>query len=98
MMNDRITIVLADDHAMVADGFCELLQKLPRVFVVGTAKNGREVISKVETLQPSIVLLDIELPILNGIDAAAEIHHRFPSIGIIMLTAYPWHDYVLRSL
>src|SRR4051812_8728853 len=98
MAFDPITLVLVDDHELMTDGLVSLLNKLPRVKVVGTARNGRDGVALVDQLRPAIALLDIQLPILNGIDAAAEIHRRFPAMGIIMITAFPSHDYVIRSL
>ena len=98
MVDNPITVVLVDDHEMITQGLGVLLNRLPGVKVVGTARNGRDGIKVVDTLKPSVVLLDIELPVLNGIEAAQQIHKKHPKIGIVMLSAHPGQDYVIRSL
>src|SRR5438128_580343 len=92
-----IKVVLVDDDEMVRQGIQMLLQT-EGVTVAGHASNGYDALSLVEQLRPDIVLLDINLPRLNGIEVAFELHRKLPAIGVIMLSAYREHDEVVRAL
>jgi DNA-binding NarL/FixJ family response regulator len=92
-----IRIVLADDHALVRDGIRSLLEKMPGVEVVGEASNGREAIELVRSKSPSIVLMDIAMPLLDGIETLSRITKQFPRIKVVMLSAYGTEDYVSRA-
>ena len=73
-MNDKnITVFLADDHTIVRQGLAKLLEGEPDLRVIGQAENGREAVAKVEKLKPDIVLMDIAMPMLNGIEATRQI-------------------------
>jgi DNA-binding NarL/FixJ family response regulator len=90
-MNDMkapIVTVLADDLPLFLDGLNELLQKEPLLHIAGTAHNGQELVHMVEVLRPEVVITDIQMPVLNGIEATAEISRRFPEVGVIGLTMY----------
>ena len=69
MIDKKITIFLADDHTIVRQGLVKLLEAEPNLHVLGEAENGREAVKKVEELKPDIVLMDIAMPLLNGIEA-----------------------------
>jgi DNA-binding NarL/FixJ family response regulator len=90
-------VILVDDDEMVRQGI-QLLLENDGISVTGYASNGYEALSLVEQLQPDIVLLDINLPQLNGIEVAIQIHRDHPQIGVIMLTAHRHHDEVVRAL
>jgi DNA-binding NarL/FixJ family response regulator len=92
-----IRIVLADDHQLVRDGIRSLLEKMPGVEVVGEASNGREAIELVRSKSPSLVLMDIAMPVLDGIETLSRITKRFPRIKVVMLSAYGTEDYVSRA-
>lgn len=92
-----IRIVLADDHQLVRDGIRSLLEKMPGVEVVGEASNGREAIELVRSKSPSLVLMDIAMPVLDGIETLSRINKHFPSIKVIILSAYGTEDYVCRA-
>ena len=83
-MNQRPRIILADDHTMLLDAFRRLLE--PRCEIVGTAGDGRALIELAASTQPEIIVLDVSMPRLNGVDAAAQIRRRMPEVKLIFLT------------
>ena len=94
----RVRILLVDDHAMVRAGFRSLLEKMPEVEVVGEAANGREAIREVAALRPDLVLMDVVMPELNGLDATARIVAAHPSIRVILVTMNASEEYVRQGL
>jgi DNA-binding NarL/FixJ family response regulator len=93
-----IQVILADDHTLVRAGIRALLEKLPEVKVVGEAGDGREVLNLVKAHQPDVVLMDIAMPSLNGLEAAERMARGYPSVRIIMLSMHNNEEYVLRAL
>ena len=94
-MNDRtITIFLADDHTIVRHGLASLLEGDPRFKVVGEAENGRQAVSMVEELKPEIVIMDISMPLLNGIEATRLIKKSCPQTKVIILSMHTHDRYV----
>ncbi|WP_417672189.1 response regulator [Roseibium sp.] len=89
-----IRILLADDHELVRDGIRARLAKTDLLEVVGEATNGREAIELAEELRPDIVLMDVSMPVMNGLDAASEIRKRLPQTGILVLSIYDNPEYV----
>jgi two-component system response regulator NreC len=92
-----ITIFLADDHTIVRQGLAKLLEGEPNLKVVGEAENGREAVSKVDALRPDVVLMDIAMPILNGIEATRQIKKICPETKIIILSMHS-HDRYINEL
>lgn len=92
-----IRIVLADDHELVRDGIRSLLERMSGVEVVGEASNGLEAIELVRSKSPSLVLMDIAMPVLDGIETLSRITKRFPCAKVVMLSAYGTEDYVSRA-
>ncbi|MCK5315527.1 MAG: response regulator transcription factor, partial [Anaerolineales bacterium] len=80
-----ITVFLADDHTVVRDGLRHLLEAQPDIKVIGDAANGREAVRQVEHLCPQIVVMDIAMPELNGIEATRKIVGRCPDTQVIIL-------------
>src|SRR5947209_1246815 len=74
-----ITVLLVDDHALVRDGLRMLLQSADDIQVVGEAENGQQAVQEAIRLRPDVVLLDLAMPVLNGIEAARQIAHEVPS-------------------
>lgn len=93
-----IRVLVVDDHQVVREGFCSLLEKQEDMEVVGQAGNGREAIELTRKLMPSIILMDISMPDMNGIDAASRIHAEFPSAKVIILSIHTNQHYVERAL
>jgi PAS domain S-box-containing protein len=86
--NGKIRIMLADDHAVMREGLARLLGQEPDFEVIGQAADGREALEKAGTLRPHLILMDISMPMMNGIDATRAIHAQYPDIRIIGLSLY----------
>jgi DNA-binding NarL/FixJ family response regulator len=93
-----IRVLLADDHALVRAGLRKLLESLPEVNVVAEASNGREALRLIEQHHPDIVLMDIAMPGLNGLEATACVTETFPHCRVIMLSMHLNEEYVIQAL
>ncbi len=91
-------ILLADDHAMIRQGLCSLLEKQPNIEIVGAVDDGRKALDLVRELRPDIVVMDISMPNLNGIDAAKKISREFEHVKIIALSIHSSRRYVGEML
>lgn len=91
-------VLLADDHTLVRAGIRALLEKLPEVTVVGEASDGWEVVEMVKTLQPDLVLMDIAMPNLNGLEATARIHNEARHVRVIILSMHQNEEYYWQAL
>jgi len=93
-----IRILLADDHEVVRDGVRALLEKQPDMLIVGEAADGREAARLADELAPDVVVMDVGMPNLNGIDATRRILAAHPQIAVVILSMHQDESYVLRSL
>jgi two-component system response regulator NreC len=93
-----IRILVADDHGVVRRGLRLILERHEGFKVVGEAADGREVVRLAEEFSPTIVIMDVGMPQLNGIEATAQIIHRDPRIGIIILSMHSDETYIVRAL
>src|ERR1051325_7276 len=93
-----VRIILADDHTLLRAGIRSLLEKTPGVEVVGEAADGRIALNLVKTMNPNIVLMDIAMSGLNGLDATARITKEFPAVRVIILSMHANEEYVLKTL
>jgi two-component system, NarL family, response regulator NreC len=93
-----IRILLADDHNILREGMRLLLERQPGFEVVGEAADGRETIALAEDQQPDVVVMDIAMPNLNGIEATRRIVDRYPRTAIVILSMHYDESYVIRSL
>jgi len=91
-------VLLADDHLVVRKGLRFLLEQDPGITVVGEAGDGREAVRLADELSPAVIVMDIAMPQLNGIDATALILKRSPNTGIIMLSMHSDEGYLVRAL
>lgn len=98
MMSKRIRLVLADDHLVVRSGLRMLLESQTDMEIVAEAETGREAVEKVKTLQPDVVLMDIQMPDLNGIDAARRIKAVAPQTAVLALTMHEDDHYFFEML
>ena len=98
MATDLISVLLADDHTMVREGFRRLLETEKDIQVVGEAQDGRRAVSLVAKLQPDVVLMDIAMPLLNGLEATAQILKAAPATRVIMLSAHSDDAYVNKAI
>jgi DNA-binding NarL/FixJ family response regulator len=95
---NRVRILLADDHTLMRAGIRSLLEKIPGVEVVGEAADGREALGLVKTRLPNVVLMDIAMSGLNGLDATARVVKEFPQVRVIILSMHANEEYVLQTL
>lgn len=93
-----VRILLADDHAILRTGLRLMLSNQPNLLVVGEATNGREAVQKVAELQPDLVVMDITMPEMNGIEATLVIKRHHPQIKVLMLTMHESEELLFRSL
>jgi DNA-binding NarL/FixJ family response regulator len=94
----RIRVLLAEDHALVRSGLHALLQRMPDVEVVGEAGDGREAVALAEQLHPDVILMDISMPLLNGIEATRRVTAQMPRVRVIMLSVHSSEEYVAQAL
>jgi len=94
----NIRVLVADDHAIVREGLCIMLGNQPDMQVVGAARNGREALRLVDEQDPDVVVIDISMPELNGIDAIQQMLPRHPRLMVIVLSIHETKPYVFRAL
>jgi DNA-binding NarL/FixJ family response regulator len=97
-MTDKIRLLLADDHVMVRQGTAELLQREPDLEVVGEAGNGQEAVDLAQVLQPDMVIMDVHMPVLSGVEATRQIREKLPRVQVLVLTAHDNYQYVFSLL
>ena len=93
-----IRVLLVDDHALVRAGIRSLLEKMPEVEVVGEASDGREALPMIRAELPNLILMDIAMASLGGLETLPRIVKQFPSVRVIMLSAHANEEYVIRAL
>lgn len=98
MSESVIRVLIADDQLLMRDGLASLLNLQSGIEVVGTAENGEDAITAVVDLQPDVVLMDVRMPVMDGIEATAEIQRRFPDVKVLMLTTFDDEAYVKGAL
>ena len=97
-MSEKIRILLADDHALLRQGTAELLQHEKDIEVVAQAENGQQAVRMAHETQPDIVVMDVRMPGLSGIDATRQIRRDLPHVQVLVLTAYDDDQYVFSLL
>ncbi len=98
IVTKSLNVLLADDHTLVRAGIRVLLQGLPGVAVVAEAGDGHEALQLIQRHRPDIVLLDIAMSGLNGLEVAARVRKEFPGVQVIMLSMHATEEYVIRAL
>lgn len=93
-----IRILLADDHIIMRNGLRLLLERQPDLSVVGEASNGREAVDLTESLNPDVVVMDVAMPQLNGVEATRQIVAKHPRTAVVILSMHSDESYVIRSL
>lgn len=97
-MGSKLRLFLGDDHTLVRHGLRKILEERPDWEVVGEADDGRSAVRKVAALQPDIAVLDIGMPLLNGIDATRQIVRKAPGVKVLILSMHSDEAYVTRAL
>lgn len=95
---DKINVVLADDHVLVRKGIKAMLETDQQIAVIGEAGNGLEALEAAKTLRPDIIVLDIRMPEMNGLEAAAKLRHVAPDAKAVILSMHDSEEYVLQAL
>jgi DNA-binding NarL/FixJ family response regulator len=94
----RITVLLAEDHTIVREGFRKLLEAEDDLEVVGEAQTGRQAVELTRKLRPAVVVMDIAMPLLNGLEATRQIRKAFPDTKVVILSAHSDHAYVDQAI
>ena len=94
----KLRILLADDHTVMRTGLRALLERQPNLEVVGESENGRHTVELSGSLKPDVVVMDVGMPILNGIEATKQIVNQHPAIAVVILSMYSDETYVMRAL
>ena len=97
-MAEPIRIVIADDHPIVRQGLAAVLEQEEDFKVVSQAGNGLEAVAQARELRPDIILMDLQMPEMDGVEAIQKIKEEAPDIGIIILTTYDTDDYIFRGI
>lgn len=95
---EKIRIVLADDHAILREGIRALLEDQPDMAVVGEAADGRQAVGLARELEPNVVVMDIGMPLLNGLEATRQIKRDRPRVAVLVLTMHDNEEYVSQLL
>ena len=98
MKLERVKVLIVDDHAIVREGLKAVLQIDPRLEVVGEAANGKLALQLVRSLKPHLVLMDLVMPVMDGVEATRQIVAQFPLSKVLVLSSYPERDLVERAL
>jgi DNA-binding NarL/FixJ family response regulator len=93
-----IRLLLVDDQSLIRRGMKALLKLEPALQIVGEAENGMEAIAQIETLQPDVVLMDVRMPVMDGVAATREISQRFPTVKVLVLTTFDDAEYVTQAI
>ena len=94
----QITVMLAEDHAIVRQGLCALLKADGQFLIVGEARTGREAVEMAQKLRPNVILMDIALPVLNGLEATRQILAANPAAKVVVLSAHSDDVYVEKMI
>ena len=97
-MTPKIRLLIADDHTLLRNGICALLADEQDMVIVGEAEDGREAVRLAGQLKPNVVLMDIAMPLLNGLEATRQIKREHPEINVLVLTMYDHEEYFRQML
>lgn len=93
-----IRLLICDDQDIVCEGLRAMLAPVPQIEVVGVAKNGVEAVDQTQKLQPDLVLMDLKMPRMNGIQATRAIREKFPEVRVLVLTTYDADEWVINAI
>ena len=95
---DKITVLLADDHPLVQDGIRTRFEEVEDIDVIGVASDGRELLEKNESLKPDIIIADISMPYINGLEATRLLSKSHPSVKVLILTMHDNREYMQNAI
>ena len=93
-----ITVLICDDQMIVCEGLERILEAAPEIEVVGTALNGQEALNLIPSTKPDLILMDLKMPLMNGIIATRKIRERYPDIYVLVLTTYDDDEWVIDAV
>lgn len=96
--NQMVRVLIVDDQRLMRDGIASLLEIQEGIEIVGTAANGREALEQAASKQPDVILMDVRMPIMDGVEATRRLHRQLPGCKILMLTTFDDEEYVLEAL
>ena len=97
-MNDLIRVLVTDDHSIVRKGIKAMLELIPDIELVGEAANGREAVEMVAAINPDVILMDLVMPVMDGIEATQQIKSQHPDIRILVLTTFAGEDKIFPAI
>ncbi len=97
-MNNHIRVLIVDDHLIIREGLRLIFDTVPDIELVGEAINGQEGLAQVDVLNPDVVLMDLQMPVMDGITAIESLRRSHPELAIVILTTYKEDDLMLRGL
>ena len=95
---DTVNVLVVDDQRLMRDGLASLLSIQEGITIVGTAGDGKEAIAQAEALQPNVILMDVRMPVMDGVRATEEIRQRQPHCQVLMLTTFDDEEYIVKAL
>jgi DNA-binding NarL/FixJ family response regulator len=95
---NKLRVILADDHALVRAGICALLESLPGIEVVGEASDGVEALEVIRNTLPDIAILDIGMPMINGLGVTEKVAREFPEVKVLILSMHKGQEFVMHAL
>ncbi len=95
---DSIRVLMVDDHAILRDGLRSLLERQPGILVVGEASSGEEALEQVAALEPDVVLMDLAMPGMNGLEATQHLRQSHPKVKVLILTQHDDREYIAPAL
>jgi DNA-binding NarL/FixJ family response regulator len=97
-MTDTIRLLVVDDQELMRDGLISILQRQPGIEVVGAASDGREAVVKAASTSPDVILMDVRMPVMDGVQATREIRTQMPHARVLMLTTFDDETYIVEAL
>jgi len=94
----KIRLLICDDQAIVCEGLLAIFSTVPEVSVVGMVHNGEEAIGSISQTKPDLVLMDLKMPVMNGVQATKIIHEKYPFIRVLVLTTYDTDEWVIDAV